>query len=130
MKGRRKIAVPNNVTARAAAAVGLLFGALSAVAGTRVLAGNDPGYVVLTWLVEYNVAAGIVGVVAGAGLWRIRGWAVRLAGTLAVFHGLVLVILLTLLGGGRPVAVDSVVAMLLRTAVWSAIAAVTRRARG
>lgn len=76
-----------NLAVRSAAGIGLLVGALSAIAGVRVLAGSDPGYVVLTWLVEYNVAAGVVGVVAGAGLWRRRGWAVRLAGTLAALPG-------------------------------------------
>ncbi len=115
-----------NLSARTAAAAGLLFGVLSVMAGTRVLAGNDPEYVVLTWLVEYNIAAGVVGVVAGAGLWRPRAWAVRLARTLAVFHGIVLVILLVLAGLARPVATDSVVAMVLRTVVWSSIAVVTR----
>ncbi len=56
-----------NLAVRSAAGIGLLVGALSAIAGVRVLAGSDPGYVVLTWLVEYNVAAGVVGVVAGMG---------------------------------------------------------------
>ena len=116
-----------NIT-RTSAAVGLLFGAASVIAGTRVLAGVDhPAYVVLTWLVEYNVAAGVVGVAAGAGLWMLRRSAVRLTMTLATCHGLVLVILLALLGTGQAVAMDSVRAMMLRTVVWSAIAFVTRR---
>jgi hypothetical protein len=58
-----------NIAARASALVGLLFGALSVVAGARVLTGIDrPDYVVLPWLVRYNVAAGIVGVVVGVGI--------------------------------------------------------------
>jgi len=64
-----------NIAVRASALAGLLFGALSVVVGTRVLTGIDrPDYVVLPWLVRYNVAAGIVGVVVGVGLWTLRMW--------------------------------------------------------
>jgi hypothetical protein len=106
-----------------------VLGALSVVAGGRVLADIDrPDYVVLHWLVIYNVAAGVVGVVAGAGLWLLRWWAVALAGTLAGFHGAVLVVLMALSATGRPVAADSLLAMLLRTLVWVSIAVVVRRA--
>lgn len=116
------------VAIRVAAAVGLLFGALSVVAGSRVLAGIDhPAYVVLTWLVAYNVVAGLAGVVAGVGLWTLRGWAVRAVAVLAALHGLVLIILLAHLALGRPAARDSLGAMVLRTLVWSAIAVVGHR---
>lgn len=115
---------------RIAAAVGLLFGLMSVVAGTRVLAGiAHPDYVVLPWLVAYNIAAGAVGVAAGAGLWRLRRWAVGLARTLAAAHGIVLVILLGFRAVDRPVADDSLAAMALRVAVWTAIAVVAGRAR-
>lgn len=117
------------IALRTSAAIGLVLGGLSVVAGGRVLADIDrPDYVVLHWLVIYNVAAGFVGVVAGAGLWRSRGWAVDLARTLAGFHGAVLVVLIARWAIGVPVAIDSLVAMLLRTLVWASIAAVTRRA--
>jgi len=106
-----------------------VFGVLSVVAGGRVLADIDrPDYVVLQWLVIYNVAAGFVGVVAGTGLWRPHWWAIGLARTLAGFHGAVLVVLIGWWATGRPVAPDSLVAMLLRTLVWASIAVVTRRA--
>jgi hypothetical protein len=106
-----------------------VLGVLSVVAGGRVLADIDrPDYVVLHWLVIYNVAAGFAGVVAGAGLWRLRWWAVDLARTLAGLHGAVLVVLIAWWATGRPVAVDSLLAMLLRTLVWVSIAVVARRA--
>jgi hypothetical protein len=106
-----------------------MLGVLSVVAGGRVLAGIDrPDYVVLHWLVVYNVAAGFVGVVGGAGLWLLRWWAVDLARTLAGFHGAVLVLLIAWWATGRPVAADSLIAMLLRTLVWVSIAVVARRA--
>lgn len=117
------------IAARAAALAGLLFGALSVVAGARVLTGIDhPDYVVLPWLVRYNVAAGIVGVVVGVGLWTLRVWAVQLTRTLASVHGAVVLLLIAWRVVGGTVATDSVVAMLLRTTVWAAIAVVARRA--
>jgi hypothetical protein len=120
--------VRNSIALRTSAAIGLLFGVLSVVAGGRVLSDIDrPDYVVLHWLVLYNVAAGFVGAVAGIGLWLLRSWAVDLARTLAGFHGAVLVVLIARFATGAPVAVDSLLAMLLRTLVWVSIAVVGRR---
>jgi hypothetical protein len=125
----RGMPVLRTIAVRTSAAIGLVLGGLSVVAGGRVLADIDrPDYVVLYWLVIYNVAAGFVGVVAGAGLWLSRRWAVDLARTLAGFHGAVLVVLIAWFATGRPVAIDSLLAMLLRTLVWASIAVVTRRA--
>ncbi len=119
----------NGAATRAAAVVGFLFSAMSVVAGSRVLAGVDrPDYVVLPWLVIYNVAAGVVGVVVGPGLWKPRTWAVQLARMLASAHGAVLAVLVARWISGGEVANTSVMAMLLRTLVWIAIAVVTRRA--
>lgn len=114
---------------RTAAAVGVLFGALTVAAGTRVLAGVDvPDYVVLPWLVRYNVAAGAVGMAIGVGLWLARPWASAGSALLASAHALVLIALLARRIGGDPVANDSLAAMTLRTVVWSAIAVVVRLA--
>ena len=57
---------------RSAAVIGGLFSGVSVLAGTRVLTGVDvPGYVVLPWLVVYNVGAGLFGVAVGVGLWLV-----------------------------------------------------------
>lgn len=118
------------IAVRTVAAVGLLLGAGSVVAGSRVLAGVDhPEYVVLRWLVIYNVAAGIAGVVVGVLLWRSTSRSVVLARMLAGLHGAVLVVLIARWTTGRPVATDSMAAMLLRTGVWIAIALVAAWAR-
>jgi hypothetical protein len=84
------------------------------------------------WLVLYNVAAGLVGVGAGAGLWGLHVWALRLARALGLAHGVVLVALLAWWVAGGAVAPDSLLAMLLRTAVWTSIALLAARvqARG
>jgi len=113
---------------RGLAVVGMAFGALSVVAGTRVLAGVDrPDYVVLAWLVAYNVAAGAVGVAAGAGIWLWREWGVTAARALAGAHAAVLGVLVGMRLVGDTVAVDSLVAMLLRSVLWLAIAGAARQ---
>lgn len=114
---------------RLAAIVGVLFSGLAVTAGTRVLTQVDgPDYVVLPWLVWYNVTAGVCGVAIGAGLWFRRRWAITTSSALAAAHGIVLIVLLARRTGGWAVADDSLVAMTLRTIVWSAIAWVARRA--
>ena len=117
-----------SIPIRVAAAVGTLFGAISVVAGTRVLTDLDvPDYVVLPWLVRYNVAAGAFGVVVGVGLWLVRPWALASAWALTAAHASVLVAIAAWRATGGAVADDSLVAMALRTLVWSAVSLVARR---
>jgi hypothetical protein len=114
---------------RSAAVIGALFSGASVWAGTRVLTGLDvPGYVVLPWLVLYNVAAGLVGVAVGAGLWLVRRWAIAGSSLLAAAHLSVLIVLIALRTSGAEVANDSLVAMTLRSVVWAVIALLARRA--
>ena len=116
---------------RSAAVIGALFSGVSVWAGTRVLTGLDvPGYVVLPWLVLYNVAAGLVGVAVGAGLWLVRRWALLASSVLAAAHLSVLIALIALRASGAEVANDSLVAMTLRWVVWAVIALLARRAAG
>jgi len=116
---------------RVAAGLGGLFSALAVFAGGRVLMGLDvPDYVVLPWLVWYNVGVGMFGVAVAVGVWLGRSWAIAAAVALAAAHGAVLTVLIVLRVGGGAVANDSLGAMTLRTLVWSAIAFVARRAIG
>ena len=116
---------------RSAAAIGALFSGVTVWAGTRVLTGLDvPGYVVLPWLVLYNVAAGLFGVAVGAGLWLGRRWAIAASSVLAAAHLSVLIALISLRASGGEVANDSLVAMTLRSVVWVVIALLARRAAG
>ena len=116
---------------RSAAVIGALFSGVSVWAGTRVLTGLDvPGYVVLPWLVLYNVAAGLVGVAVGAGLWLVRRWALLASSVLAAAHLSVFIALIALRASGGEVANDSLVAMTLRWVVWAVIALLARRAAG
>jgi hypothetical protein len=113
---------------RVGAAIGVVFGAVSAAAGLRVLTGLDvPGYVVLPWLVRYNVAAGLFGVAAGIGMWRGARWAPAATVALATAHLTVLIVLAAMRTSGSDVANDSLGAMALRVAIWTGIALVARR---
>lgn len=108
---------------RIAALLALIIGLLSVKEGGSVLLGlSTKAYVVLPWLVWYNVILGFASVIAGIGLWTERPWAVRIAGaTIVSLHGLVLLILVVLYVFGIAVAVASIMAMLFRTAVWAGI---------
>jgi hypothetical protein len=73
-----------------------------------------------TWRLAY------LGVLVGIGLWGARVWAINAALALAVAHACVLTALVVIRATGGAVADDSLVAMTLRTVVWSVITFVLR----
>jgi len=101
--------------------VALLFGLATLVAGTRVLTGSDPGYVVFEPLLVYNVAMGAVYIAAGIVAWRSLGWGRRAAFAIFALNLVVLAAIAWLYARGGAVAVESVRAMILRTGVWLAL---------
>ncbi len=101
--------------------VALLFGLATLVAGTRVLTGSDPGYVVFEPLLVYNVAMGAVYIAAGIVAWRSVGWGRRAAFAIFALNLVVLAAIAWLYARGGAVAVESVRAMILRTGVWLAL---------
>jgi uncharacterized membrane protein (DUF2068 family) len=104
------------------AVLGIIVGFLSIMAGSKVLLGiSSPDYIVLHWLVIYNVSLGVVSVFAGAGLWRLRPWAISLAGLIAASHAFVLALLIVFFMSGKSVAHQSILAMVFRTTVWVGI---------
>ncbi|MDH4161596.1 MAG: hypothetical protein OEW15_02745 [Nitrospirota bacterium] len=118
---------------RLAATLAGVLGLLSVKEGGMVLLGlTTKAYTVLPWLVWYNVLLGMTSVIAAIGLWQQRAWAVRVAGaTIVSLHGVVLLLLVVLYAFGVNVAVASILAMLMRTAVWAGILLLTREtARG
>jgi len=113
------------------AILGIIIGFLSIMAGSKVLLGiSSPNYIVLHWLVIYNVSLGVVSVFAGAGLWRVRPWAISLAGLIAASHAFVLVVLIVFSISGKSVAHQSILAMLFRTTVWLGIFLFVRTPKG
>ena len=117
--------IPISRGIRVAAIFAILFGLLTIVSGGRVLfdtearqaAGNYVEFVL--W---FNFGAGFVYVTAGAGLWRLKKWAVWLAGLIAAATLLVFAAFgLHILSGGS-YEFRTVAAMGLRSIVWLIIA--------
>ncbi len=106
------------------AGVAILFGLLTIFAGSRVLMGVDPGYVVFRPLLIYNTIMGFVYVTAGLVIWRNTRMGMYLAFTILVLNLLVLGGIYYLYQQGSPVAVDSLRAMSVRTGVWLAISGI------
>lgn len=100
------------------AIVAALFGLATIFAGTRVLTGSDPGYIVFRPLLIYNTAMGFAYVAAGITAWRIpeRGKYAALA--IFALNFAVLGAISYLYTQGSAIAVVSLRAMILRTAVW------------
>lgn len=103
------------------AVVATLFGVLTVVAGSRVLLGADPGYVVYRPLLQFNTVMGFAYV--GVGLLAWQGHKAALFGAAAI-TGLNLLVLLLVAYGfatGAAVAATSLGAMSFRTVVWSVL---------
>ena len=115
---------PNWVVAMAIIAV--LFGLLTIYSGGSVVLFNGPARVAagdyVPFVVWFNFLAGFAYVAAGLGLYYWRRWAVYLSmaiavGTMLIFAGLGIRIVLE-----GSYEIRTVVAMVLRSAVWLAIA--------
>jgi hypothetical protein len=105
-------------------AVGLLafvaaaFGVVTIVAGGRVLAGADPGYVVFRPLLVFNTAMGAVYLAAGIVIWGSPPKGRLAAAAICLLNLLVLTGISGLYATGGAVAIESVRAMTFRTGVW------------
>lgn len=100
------------------AGVAMLFGALTIFAGTRVLGGADPGYIVFRPLLIYNTVMGFVYAGVGAIAWRSLKQGRKGAAAIFLVNLLVLAAIAVLYQSGTAVAVESLRAMTLRTFVW------------
>lgn len=101
-----------------AAAVAALFGVATLFAGGRVLLGSDPGYEVFRPLLLYNTVMGAAYLAAGIIVWRSVEAGRYAAGAIFLLNLLVLSGILVVYRSGGAVAVESLRAMTLRTAVW------------
>ncbi len=119
------------IVQRVSALVAALFGLVTIVAGARVLAGSDPGYVVFWPLLIYNTAMGAAYVAAGVIAWRDAEQGKYAAAAIFVLNLLVLGAIAYLYAAQSSVAIESLRAMTLRTVVWLglflALAWVSRR---
>lgn len=109
------------IARKALALLAVLFGALTILAGARVLAGTNPGYVVFLPLLIYNTLMGFAYVAVGAISWRSLDGGKRGAAAIFALNLVVLAAVGIAHASGGRVAIDSVRAMTLRTVVWLAI---------
>ncbi|MEO8102582.1 MAG: hypothetical protein ABI790_08650 [Betaproteobacteria bacterium] len=103
---------------RVLALVALVFGLITVIAGTRVMAGADPGYVVYQPLLIYNTAMGVAYLVAGVMAWRSLARGKAAAAVILALNVLVLCAIGYGYVTGSAVAADSLRAMTFRTVVW------------
>lgn len=113
---------------RIASLLGIAIGLLSIFAGSKVLLGiSVPAYIVLKWLVAYNLILGFVSVAAGIGLWKGHTAGLMFAILIAISHGIILIALSMIYLTGGAVAIKSILAMVFRTAVWLLIIMLARK---
>lgn len=118
---------PRRAVRPIAAAFAILFGVATLVAGTRVLLGADPGYVVFRPLLVFNVAMGLAYLLTGIAIGRGLAWSASAAGAIFLLNLLVLAGIFVLHRRGGAIAVESLRAMTLRTAVWLVLFLAVRR---
>ncbi|WP_343117405.1 hypothetical protein [Ostreiculturibacter nitratireducens] len=111
-----------------AAIVAIVFGALTVVSGGRALFGGADMGDVVPFVLWFNFGAGFAYAVAGFGLWRGAAWGRVLSlGILLATAAVFLAFLWHVLQGGA-YELRTMGAMILRTAVWAAIAVIALRA--
>jgi hypothetical protein len=125
LKRSQRISIIQGVLALAA----VLFGIATIIAGVRVLAGSDPGYIVFRPLLIYNTAMGIAYIAAGVLIWRSVDRGMYAASAIFVLNFLVLGAVGGLYALGSAVAVESFGAMTLRTVVWLVLFLLLKRMR-
>lgn len=107
---------------RMAAVLAFVIGAMAVFAGIKVLLGKMPDYYVIDWLPVYNYTMGILTVfVTAALIWTGNRLALPVALATFTFHAVVMLVLQT--AYHDVVAVDSVVAMIIRLTAWTVILA-------
>lgn len=112
---------PGSIVQRILALVAVLLGVVTVLAGARVLLGADPGYVVYRPLLVYNTGMGLAYVGAGVAAWRSLAVGRRAAAAIFALNVLVLGAIGARFAIGGDVAVQSVLAMTLRTLAWLAL---------
>jgi hypothetical protein len=106
---------------RLLAGIAIVFGIATLVAGARVLAGGDPGYVVYRPLVIFNTLMGVAYLAAAALMWRGTVSGRNAAAVIFALNLAMLGVVVYLFRSGAAIAVESVRAMVFRSGVWLAL---------
>ena len=112
-----------------AAAVAVIFGLLTIVSGGRALFGGVDMGAVVPFVLWFNFGAGFAYVLAGIGLWRGAGWAPMLSLGIALATVAVFTAFLWHVVSGGAWEARTMGAMILRTGIWTAIAALASRGK-
>jgi len=94
------------------------FGLVTILAGAKVMAGSDPGYIVYRPLLIYNTAMGAAYLATAFMAWQHPGRGKMWAAAIFTLNLLVLGGVGYLYSVGGAVAIHSLRAMALRTVVW------------
>ncbi|WP_436643441.1 hypothetical protein [Microbaculum sp. FT89] len=117
-----------------AGGIAVAFGIATILSGGRVLFGGEAARTsagaYVDFVLWFNFAAGFAYVIAGAGLLLWRRWAARLSLAIAAATVAVAIAFTVHVLGGGDFEMRTVGAMVLRGAVWIAIAALACRALG
>ena len=111
--------------------VAILFGLLTIKSGGSVIFVDGPDRLAagnyMPFVVWFNFVAGFIYLVAGVGLWLQRQWAIRLSMFIAVATLIVFVAFGIAILMGQAYEVRTVVAMSLRTFIWSVTSLIAYR---
>jgi hypothetical protein len=112
------------------ALLAVLAGLATIIAGGRILLGlAEAGYVVVRPVLYFNLVMGVLYLVTAVLIVRRAPSARGLAAGVALANVVVLALVALARGNGGAVAGETVVAMLLRSALWIGIAAALMRGR-
>lgn len=106
---------------RIASIIAFLVGAMSIVAGGKVIRGWEPGWSVIAWLPVYNFIMGILALIPAVLIWMNNRHAFVASAVTLGIH--VTVLALLLVAFRNTVAFQSVGAMSFRIAAWAVVLA-------
>jgi hypothetical protein len=119
-------AAPRPVWALVAALVAIIFGVLTLWSGGRALFGGDAARAAVgdavPFVLFFNFVAGFLYVLAGIGLYLWRAWAAQLSAGIAIATLVISAAFGWHVAGGGAYEMRTVGAMILRSAIWIAIA--------
>ena len=111
--------------------VAILFGLLTIKSGGSVIFVDGPDRLAagnyIPFVVWFNFLAGFIYLVAGAGLWLKKQWAIRLSIFIAVATVIVFISFGIAILTGQDYEMRTVAAMSLRTFIWSVISLIAYR---
>ena len=98
--------------------ISVIFGIITIVVGSGVVAGSDPGYKVFQPLLIYNTVMGFAYIATGILAWRNLNIGKYAAAVVLTLNIIVLGAISYIYISGNDVAIESIRAMIFRTVIW------------